>query len=278
MLPGSRIISAGARIGANTGRSHSSQRTSVELSIDASRGNTVRSQFVKLQAHSKCPRVCVSLLHTSNSSSALTTRITETIQSLEELLRLRLNEASPQTPSDELQKEVPIALPNDHSSVSIIQRLEQKLRAETQKREIVESKCTSLERERESSTRQSDGADNLRIKVSQMVERLRHEREQRSKVEKILANEKRKLSVLSDHIEKLMIHLRHEALAKSRSLKVQSKQQREIDMLTENILSANKKNDRKDELISDLRNSSQLLEAQLKLMVKLFLTSILFVL
>jgi len=81
-----------------------------------------------------------------------------------------------------------------------------------------------------------------------------------------------------DHIEKLMIHLRHEALAKSRSLKVQSKQQREIDMLTENILSANKKNDRKDELISDLRNSSQLLEAQLKLMVKLFLTSILFVL
>lgn len=194
--------------------------------------------------------------------------------SLQDLLRLRLNEASQQSSLlDELQKEVKTAaLPNDsHSSVSVIQRLEQQLRAEMQKRETVELKCISLEREREASSRQTEGVDNLRIKVSQMLERLRHEREQRSKVDKILVNEKHKLSVMSDHIEKLMIHLRHEAIAKSRSLKAQSKQQREIDILTENILSANKKNDRKDELISELRNSAQLLEAQLKLMDEKFM-------
>ena len=188
--------------------------------------------------------------------------------SLEELLRLRLNEAQPpQISSGELQKEVPTgALPNN-SFISIIQRLENQLRAERQKRDTAELKCNSLEREVESLARQSEGADNLRSKVSQMVERLRHEREQRSQVDKILANEKCKLSVLSDHIEKLMIHLRHEAAAKSRSLKAQSRQKQEMDTLTKNLISVTRKNDRKDELISELRNSTQLLEAQTKLMV-----------
>ena len=99
-----------------------------------------------------------------------------------------------------------------------------------------------------------------------MVERLRTEREVKYKVQKDLSTEKSKVEALSDHIEKLMVHLKHEAIAKARSLADQSRLQREMEMVKTKNAAVTKKNERKDQVISELRESAKLLEDQLRLM------------
>lgn len=185
---------------------------------------------------------------------------------LDELLRLNLpsspsvNDAvgSPRPHQSELAR-------ND-SSVGVIQALEAKVALEIQRNEALQAKCSELRGELEESTKQTEGLDNLRVKVSQMVERLRTEREVKFKVQKDLTTEKSKVEALSDHIEKLMVHLKHEAIAKARSMADQTRLQRELEMMKARNVTAVKKNDRKDQVISELRESGKLLEDQLRLM------------
>ena len=63
-----------------------------------------------------------------------------------------------------------------------------------------------------------------------------------------------------------MMHLKHEAISKARSLSDQSRLQRELETMKSRIEHMGKRNDRKDKLIAELRETGKLLEDQLRLM------------
>mmetsp|Transcript_37196 Transcript_37196/g.77914 ORF Transcript_37196/g.77914 Transcript_37196/m.77914 type:complete len:439 (-) Transcript_37196:122-1438(-) len=189
---------------------------------------------------------------------------------LDELLRLRIQEASVSNQSTNFD-DAPLqlqqsGLARNESSVGVIQALEHKLGAEANTNEALEAKCISLKCELEATAKHMEGVENLRLKVSQMVQRLRTEREVKSKFQKDLSTEKSKVEALSDHIEKLMVHLKHEAIAKARSLADQSRLQREMEMMRTRNSVMTKKNERKDQVIAEMRESGTLLENQLRLM------------
>ena len=189
---------------------------------------------------------------------------------LDELLRLRIQESSTST-HDGNSADMPhlpqqSGLARNESSVGVIQTLEHKLGLEAQQNEALQAKLVSLKGDLESKEKDMEGIENLRLKVSQMVQRLRTEREVKFKVQKDLSTEKEKVEALSDHIEKLMVHLKHEAIAKARSLADQSRLQREMEMMKARNAAMTKKNERKDQVISELRESGRLLEDQLRLM------------
>ncbi|KAL7542113.1 hypothetical protein ACHAXR_011529 [Thalassiosira sp. AJA248-18] len=188
---------------------------------------------------------------------------------LDELLRLRIQEsASTQRSNTDDASIQPqqIGLARNESSVGVIQKLEHKLGMEAQQNDALEAKCLSLKGELEASAKHVEGVENLQLKVSQMVQRLRTEREVKFKVQKELSIEKNKVEALSDHIEKLMVHLKHEAIAKARSMADQSRLQREMEMMRLRSAAMTKKNERKDQVIVELRESGKLLEDQLRLM------------
>jgi hypothetical protein len=186
---------------------------------------------------------------------------------LDELLRLRIQESVSARNSNsddaplQLQRE---ELARNQSSVGVIQALECKLGLEAHRNETLEAKCLALKGEIEEQAKHMEGVENLRLKVSQMVKRLRTEREVKSKIQKDLSLEKKKVEALSDHIEKLMVHLKHEAIAKARSLLDQSRLQREMEMIRTRNVATTKKNERKDQVIAEMRESGKLLEDQLR--------------
>ena len=169
---------------------------------------------------------------------------------LDELLRLRIQESSTATHQSSTSSNdvdsILLQQQSNESSVEVIQALEQKLGHEAQQYDALQAKYNSLKAELEAYEKQTEDANKLRLKVSQMVQRLRKEREVKYKVQKELATEKSKVELLSQHIEKLMVHLKHEAIAKARSMADQSRLQRELEMMKARNTVAAKKNDRKD--------------------------------
>ena len=169
---------------------------------------------------------------------------------LDELLRLRIQESSTATHESSTSSNdvdsILLQQQSNESSVEVIQALEQKLGHEAQQYDALQAKYNSLKAELEAYEKQTEDANKLRLKVSQMVQRLRKEREVKYKVQKDLATEKSKVELLSQHIEKLMVHLKHEAIAKARSMADQSRLQRELEMMKARNTVAAKKNDRKD--------------------------------
>ena len=169
---------------------------------------------------------------------------------LDELLRLRIQESSTATHESSTSSNdvdsILLQQQSNESSVEVIQSLEQKLGHEAQQYDALRAKYNSLKAELDASEKQTKDANKLRLKVSQMVQRLRKEREVKYKVQKDLATEKSKVELLSQHIEKLMVHLKHEAIAKARSMADQSRLQRELEMMKARNTVAAKKNDRKD--------------------------------
>ena len=169
---------------------------------------------------------------------------------LDELLRLRIQESSTATHESSTSSNdvdsILLQQQSNESSVEVIQSLEQKLGHEAQQYDALQAKYNSLKAELDAFEKQTEDANKLRLKVSQMVQRLRKEREVKYKVQKDLATEKSKVELLSQHIEKLMVHLKHEAIAKARSMADQSRLQRELEMMKARNTVAAKKNDRKD--------------------------------
>ena len=192
---------------------------------------------------------------------------------LEELLRIRLQEASA-LHDDSSQSQMSIkdeSYYHDRSSVVVIQKLEQKLAQEAQQSDELKAKCIALKDELAAAAKENTGIDNLHVKISEMSSRLRNEREIKSKINKDLTNEKSKVEALSDHIEKLIFHLKHEAISKAKSMSDQSRLQREIDTMKIRLGHMGKKNDRKDKVIAELRETGKMLEDQLRLMDEKFM-------
>jgi hypothetical protein len=129
----------------------------------------------------------------------------------------------------------------------------------------------NLEEELRLALNASEDIRALKTKVIQLVERLRAEKEGRVAQGEEVKKYSRKMEILSDHIEKLMIHLKHEAGAKlklSDQLKASERRNRVVTEKCNNLL---RRVTAKDRLITELREGSKILEDQLRLMDEKYL-------
>ena len=183
--------------------------------------------------------------------------------SLEDLLRIRLQQATASEADDDIA-----ATPSlkDKTSIEVVKKLEDKLKFTVQHNDELEGRCIQLKDKLAAATKRNEGIENLHIKVSKMTDRIRYVLEQKARLNKHLVEETKKVEVLSDHVEKLMIHLKHEAIAKASSLSDQSRLQCELDHLKTRLEHMLKKSDRKDKLVVELRESGKMLDDQLRLM------------
>ena len=111
----------------------------------------------------------------------------------------------------------------------------------------------------------------LKAKAVALVERIRQEKEDKLRIESEQKQYIKKIEMLSDHVEKLMIHLKHEAAAKIKAvdqLRMSEKRNRSIQ---ESFDLVSRKGAAKDRLIAELREGSKILEDQLRLMDEKYL-------
>ena len=152
-----------------------------------------------------------------------------------------------------------------------IQKFEKKIMSMQHLNDNLKKKCAKLENKTQTLKSSDKQIIELNKKITQVVERSRHERDIRAKTEKELSTTNKKVEVLSDHIEKLMIHLKHEAVAKVRALSDQVKTQRELEMLRSRNVLLTKRNDRKDRAIIEIKEGGKILEDQLRIMDEKFM-------
>ena len=184
---------------------------------------------------------------------------------LVELLRLRIQEvtlSSPKSPSIINNSITDTATPSkkNESSFGVVLALEQQIYNETQQKDALHAKYLSVKSELESRV------ENLRQKVSQMGMRVQAERQVTIKAQKDLIDEQSKVVTLSNQIEKLMVHLKHVATDKTRTLAELSRLKKEIDSLTRSNVALTKKNERKDQAIAELIESTKPIEGQMRIM------------
>lgn len=91
----------------------------------------------------------------------------------------------------------------------------------------------------------------LKAKLLMMIERIRSEKESRDKLNFELKATRKKLAILTDHIEKLMGHLKHEAAAKIRSLESLRDQEKITLHANQKCLKLVRKAAAKDRLINN---------------------------
>ena len=111
----------------------------------------------------------------------------------------------------------------------------------------------------------------LKAKLLQMIERTRVEKELKIKAEIESTGFKKKIEMLTDHMEKLMIHLKHEAAHKARIAEQLRTADKELIKVKEKCDLAVCKGAAKDRLILELREGSKVLEDQLRLMDEKYL-------
>jgi predicted nuclease with TOPRIM domain len=111
----------------------------------------------------------------------------------------------------------------------------------------------------------------LKAKAIQLVERIRLEKEDRLKAEAEVRTFVKKVEMLSDHIEKLMIHLKHEAAAKIKAVDQLRGSEKRNEILKEDFELLSRKAAAKERLIAELREGSKILEDQLRLMDEKYL-------
>jgi hypothetical protein len=111
----------------------------------------------------------------------------------------------------------------------------------------------------------------LKAKAISLVERIRVEKEEKLRCESEQKVFIKKIEMLSDHVEKLMIHLKHEAATKIKTIDQlrASEKRNESAQLKLGIVS--RKAAAKDRLIAELREGSKILEDQLRLMDEKYL-------
>jgi hypothetical protein len=106
----------------------------------------------------------------------------------------------------------------------------------------------------------------LRQQVVQMNERIRIEKEYRSRAENEVGGLQKKIETLSGHMEKLVVHLKHEGAHKLRLAEQLRVSGREQAAAAEKADLIARKSAAKDRLLLELREGSKVLEDQLRLM------------
>lgn len=135
----------------------------------------------------------------------------------------------------------------------------------------LQTRISNLEEELRLALGAAEDIKALKAKVIQLVDRLRSEKEERVKADGEVKRYSRKMEMLGDHIEKLMLHLKHEAGIKIKtSDQLRDSEKRNI-ALQAKLLNLTKKNQAKDRLVAELREGSKILEDQLRLMDEKYL-------
>jgi hypothetical protein len=111
----------------------------------------------------------------------------------------------------------------------------------------------------------------LKAKLLQMIERTRVEKEHKLRAEMDFSNARKKIEMLSEHMEKLMVHLKHEGAHKARIAEQHRLSERECNKVREKCDLVSRKGAAKDRLILELREGSKVLEDQLRLMDEKYL-------
>lgn len=111
----------------------------------------------------------------------------------------------------------------------------------------------------------------LKAKAISLVERIRLEKEDKLRIEVEQKQYVKKIEMLSDHVEKLMIHLKHEAAAKIKAVDQLRNSEKRNRVIQENLDVIARKAAAKDRLIAELREGSKILEDQLRLMDEKYL-------
>lgn len=133
------------------------------------------------------------------------------------------------------------------------------------------SRISNLEIELRVALKANDDVRALKMKLMQMVEKTRNEKDIRTRNEEDLFMNKKKILMLSDHMEKLMNHLKLEATNKLKTVEVLRLSERSNRKFQEKIDILTRKSSAKDRLILELREGSKILEDQLRLMDEKYL-------
>jgi len=111
----------------------------------------------------------------------------------------------------------------------------------------------------------------LKSKLLSSVDRNRIDKEKTLKSTEDMQFMKKKMDMLTDHLEKLMTHLKHEAASKVRAQEALRVQERELVKGRHEALIIRQKSAAKDRLVLELREGSKILEDQLRLMDEKYL-------
>mmetsp|Transcript_15831 Transcript_15831/g.23828 ORF Transcript_15831/g.23828 Transcript_15831/m.23828 type:complete len:415 (+) Transcript_15831:120-1364(+) len=111
----------------------------------------------------------------------------------------------------------------------------------------------------------------LKAKAVSLVERIRMEKEERLRCEAEQRSYLKKIEMLSDHVEKLMVHLKHEAAAKIKTVDQLRASEKRNEAAQVKLGITTRKAAAKDRLIAELREGSKILEDQLRLMDEKYL-------
>jgi hypothetical protein len=132
-------------------------------------------------------------------------------------------------------------------------------------------KIKLLEDELRVASHSADDAEHLKAKIAQASDRIRIEKEAKRAMEIDLIHAKKKVEMLSDHIEKLVVHVKREAAHKVRLSEQLRAAEKESSRNKEKSDLLQKKSAAKDRLVLELREGSKVLEDQLRLMDEKYL-------
>lgn len=93
----------------------------------------------------------------------------------------------------------------------------------------------------------------LKAKALSLLEKVRREKEHRVRCEGEITVLQQKITLLSNHIEKLMVHLKHEATAKVKIHSTLRQTQKQLEGVKEQNLTLVKKCQAKDRLLDELQ-------------------------
>ncbi len=132
-------------------------------------------------------------------------------------------------------------------------------------------KIKILEEELKLAANHADDITHLKNRVLQLSERIRVEKEYKKNFESECYTLKKKVDMLSDHIEKLVLHIKREGAAKVKFAEQTRILEKDNMKLREKYDGIYRKVAIKDRLIYELREGSRVLEDQLKLMDEKYL-------
>lgn len=136
----------------------------------------------------------------------------------------------------------------------------------------LQEKIRGLEEElRGATTATMDDVQGLKNKIFALSERIRVEKEYKRTAEGEVASCKRKIGMLSEHMEKLVVHLKRESAHKLRLAEQFRSTEKENGRYKEKCELLTKKIAAKDRLLFELREGSKVLEDQLRLMDEKYL-------
>uniref|UniRef100_A0A7S2DJE2 Uncharacterized protein n=2 Tax=Octactis speculum TaxID=3111310 RepID=A0A7S2DJE2_9STRA len=123
-----------------------------------------------------------------------------------------------------------------------------------------------MEKALKAADEERDDLLNLKGRQAALVDRQRQEKENRSRAEAATKNAIKKVVLLSQHVEKLMLHLKHEAVSKAKAQEAAGRAAQEVSLMRTRNKALNKRAASKDVMIRELSEGAKILEDQLRLM------------